>query len=230
MPVCVNSSTATAILRFFCMYLVSCLLLVHRAESASTAGGSRSSSSSTCSIRIVVLLSSQAAMQALQWEFSGLEASTSGRTSSVSRPHTFPVTRSRHIHQTCSCQAAAPRPAGPTKQPQKPKEQVIKTQQLTLPPSEFAKVRKAVYVSSSVDLKGCPPQSLPEFAVIGRSNVGKSSLINMLTQSNKLAKVSKNPGALGSRVCYTGVHVNNLDSTAVTAVHLLLLTQSLDPL
>jgi GTP-binding protein len=78
---------------------------------------------------------------------------------------------------------------------------VIQTQQLTLPPSEFAKVRKAVYVSSSVDLRGCPPQSLPEFAVIGRSNVGKSSLINMLTQSNKLAKVSKQPGGLGSSVC-----------------------------
>jgi GTP-binding protein len=60
-------------------------------------------------------------------------------------------------------------------------------------------VKKAVYVSSSVDLKGCPPQSHPEFAVIGRSNVGKSSLINMLTQSNKLAKVSKNPGGLGSQ-------------------------------
>jgi hypothetical protein len=143
---------------------------------------------------------SQAAMQALQREFSGFEASTSGRTSLVPGPQTFLVTWSRHIHQPCSCQAAASRPAGPTKQPQKPKEQVIKTQQLTLPPSEFAKVRKAVYVSSSVDLKGCPPQSLPEFAVIGRSNVGKSSLINMLTQSNKLAKVSKNPGALASRV------------------------------
>jgi ribosome biogenesis GTPase A len=68
---------------------------------------------------------------------------------------------------------------------------------LTLPPSEFAKIRKAVYISSSVDLKGCPPQTMPEFAVIGRSNVGKSSLINMLTQSNKLAKVSKQPGEAG---------------------------------
>ena len=65
---------------------------------------------------------------------------------------------------------------------------------LVLPPSDFSRIRKAVYIGSSVDLKGCPPEKYPEFAVIGRSNVGKSSLINMLTQNDKLAKVSKEPG------------------------------------
>jgi GTP-binding protein len=59
---------------------------------------------------------------------------------------------------------------------------------------DFSRVRKSVFIGSSVDLKGCPPQDYPEFAVIGRSNVGKSSLINMLTQNSKLAKVSKEPG------------------------------------
>lgn len=40
----------------------------------------------------------------------------------------------------------------------------------------------------------CPPSKLPEFAFIGRSNVGKSTLINLLTNRNKLAKVSSTPG------------------------------------
>lgn len=50
-------------------------------------------------------------------------------------------------------------------------------------------------MSSSVTLKQCPPEKYAEFAVIGRSNVGKSSLINMLTETDGLAKVSKEPGA-----------------------------------
>lgn len=65
-----------------------------------------------------------------------------------------------------------------------------------LPPGDFSRVRKAEFVGSAVDLRGCPPDGRhPEFAVIGRSNVGKSSLINMLTGSDKLARVSKEPGA-----------------------------------
>jgi GTP-binding protein EngB required for normal cell division len=64
-----------------------------------------------------------------------------------------------------------------------------------LPSAEFSRVRKAAFVSCAVDLKGCPPERFPEFAVIGRSNVGKSSLINMLTSSGGMAKVSKEPGA-----------------------------------
>jgi GTP-binding protein len=56
------------------------------------------------------------------------------------------------------------------------------------------RVKKAQYVKSSVSLAQCPKAKLPEFAVIGRSNVGKSSLINMLTGQESLAKVSKTPG------------------------------------
>lgn len=47
---------------------------------------------------------------------------------------------------------------------------------------------------SFVDWRDCPDTNLPEYAFIGRSNVGKSSLINMLTGRNKLAKVSNTPG------------------------------------
>lgn len=58
------------------------------------------------------------------------------------------------------------------------------------------RVKKAAYVKSSTSLAQCPKPKLPEFAVIGRSNVGKSSLINMLTGQAALAKVSKTPGDL----------------------------------
>lgn len=56
------------------------------------------------------------------------------------------------------------------------------------------KITSAVFHSSSPDLASCPASALPEFALIGRSNVGKSSLINMLTRSEGLAKVSQIPG------------------------------------
>jgi GTP-binding protein len=56
------------------------------------------------------------------------------------------------------------------------------------------KIKKAEFLSSSPDLKQCPKTDLPEFAFIGRSNVGKSSLINMLTDRKNLAKVSQTPG------------------------------------
>jgi GTP-binding protein len=55
-------------------------------------------------------------------------------------------------------------------------------------------IKEARFVKSSVGLKGCPQDDLPEYAFIGRSNVGKSSLINMLTNRNKLAKTSTTPG------------------------------------
>lgn len=55
-------------------------------------------------------------------------------------------------------------------------------------------IRKAIFKQSASGLKGCPKPSLPEFAFIGRSNVGKSSLINMLCNNNKLAKTSATPG------------------------------------
>ena len=55
-------------------------------------------------------------------------------------------------------------------------------------------IHSAQYQSSSVDVSACPKTSLPEYAFIGRSNVGKSSLINMLTNHAGLAKTSSKPG------------------------------------
>lgn len=56
------------------------------------------------------------------------------------------------------------------------------------------KINSAVYLQSVVDWRKCPQSELPEFAFIGRSNVGKSSLINMLTHNKSLAKTSSKPG------------------------------------
>jgi GTP-binding protein len=56
------------------------------------------------------------------------------------------------------------------------------------------KIQSAVFEVSSPTLELCPRLALPEFAFIGRSNVGKSSLINMLTGQSSLAKVSDLPG------------------------------------
>ena len=55
-------------------------------------------------------------------------------------------------------------------------------------------IKKAEFVISSPTLSGCPADTKPEYAFIGRSNVGKSSLINMLCKNNKLAKTSATPG------------------------------------
>ncbi|MGN6248403.1 MAG: ribosome biogenesis GTP-binding protein YihA/YsxC [Ginsengibacter sp.] len=55
-------------------------------------------------------------------------------------------------------------------------------------------IKNAKYLVSSPSFDKCPPASLPEYAFIGRSNVGKSSLINMLTNNEKLAKTSHSPG------------------------------------
>ena len=55
-------------------------------------------------------------------------------------------------------------------------------------------IRNAVFVKSASKLSECPETSFPEIAMIGRSNVGKSSLINMITNHSKLAKVSVMPG------------------------------------
>ena len=55
-------------------------------------------------------------------------------------------------------------------------------------------IKNPAFVTSSSKLSQCPPPNRPEFAFIGRSNVGKSSLINMLTGRKKLAKVSSKPG------------------------------------
>lgn len=55
-------------------------------------------------------------------------------------------------------------------------------------------IKSAEYVISNSDVKKCPEGNIPEYAFIGRSNVGKSSLINMLTGRNALAKTSATPG------------------------------------
>jgi GTP-binding protein len=55
-------------------------------------------------------------------------------------------------------------------------------------------IKTAEYVKSSVDPRKCPEPILPEYAFIGRSNVGKSSLINMITGVKGLAKISTTPG------------------------------------
>lgn len=55
-------------------------------------------------------------------------------------------------------------------------------------------INSASFVISSTELSKCPTDGLPEYAFIGRSNVGKSSLINMLTNVKNLAKTSAKPG------------------------------------
>lgn len=55
-------------------------------------------------------------------------------------------------------------------------------------------IRSATFKKSAASIRDCPKPSLPEFAFIGRSNVGKSSLINYLCNNNKLAKTSATPG------------------------------------
>lgn len=56
------------------------------------------------------------------------------------------------------------------------------------------KITKAIYFQGNVDYRKCPQLDKPEYAFIGRSNVGKSSIINMLTDNSKLAQVSGSPG------------------------------------
>ena len=55
-------------------------------------------------------------------------------------------------------------------------------------------IHNATFVISSPDVAQCPKSTLPEYAFIGRSNVGKSSLINMLCHNPRLAKTSQKPG------------------------------------
>ena len=55
-------------------------------------------------------------------------------------------------------------------------------------------IKKAEFVVSNTDLRKCPEPNRPEYAFIGRSNVGKSSLINMITGQKNLAKISVRPG------------------------------------
>jgi GTP-binding protein len=56
------------------------------------------------------------------------------------------------------------------------------------------KITSAAFETSATQLRSCPTKPLPEFALIGRSNVGKSSLINALTHRKALARTSNTPG------------------------------------
>jgi len=56
------------------------------------------------------------------------------------------------------------------------------------------KIKSANFIISNTDVSKCPKDRLPEYAFIGRSNVGKSSLINMLMERKGLAKISGRPG------------------------------------
>ena len=56
------------------------------------------------------------------------------------------------------------------------------------------KIKDATFIISNTDVAKCPPEKIPEYAFIGRSNVGKSSLINMLMERKDLAKISGTPG------------------------------------
>ena len=55
-------------------------------------------------------------------------------------------------------------------------------------------IKSAEFVISNTDFRKCPESKLPEYAFIGRSNVGKSSLINMLCNRKDLAMTSSKPG------------------------------------
>ena len=55
-------------------------------------------------------------------------------------------------------------------------------------------IKKAKFITSAAKLSQCPNFGLPEVALLGRSNVGKSSFINALTNNSKLAKTSNKPG------------------------------------
>ena len=55
-------------------------------------------------------------------------------------------------------------------------------------------IKDAKFIISNSDVRKCPDGNIPEYAFIGRSNVGKSSLINMLTERKNLAKTSATPG------------------------------------
>jgi GTP-binding protein len=55
-------------------------------------------------------------------------------------------------------------------------------------------IERAEFITSSSNYRECPESDIPEFAFIGRSNVGKSSLLNMIAGNNSLAKISSKPG------------------------------------
>ena len=63
-----------------------------------------------------------------------------------------------------------------------------------MPRNDHMKINTAEFIISNSEVSKCPLERIPEYAFIGRSNVGKSSLINMLTNHKNLAKTSGRPG------------------------------------
>ncbi len=70
-----------------------------------------------------------------------------------------------------------------------------------LPPAKPLQVKSVSMRGGATSLQQCPSDGLPELAIVGRSNVGKSSLINMLVGSAKMAQVSKTPGEVHQVQC-----------------------------
>lgn len=77
-----------------------------------------------------------------------------------------------------------------------------------------AQVVNADFVKSSVRPEDCPKDGLPEFALVGRSNVGKSSLLNSLVRRKRLALTSKKPG----RLCFSFQRVVSLFGSAYCVI------------
>ncbi|KAK7311799.1 hypothetical protein RJT34_10164 [Clitoria ternatea] len=115
-----------------------------------------------------------------------------------------------------------------TSQPESPSSQQLSLEKLFVPPetpvsldtarilngsnillsnyANDAQVLQADFVKSSVKTEDCPSDGLPEFALVGRSNVGKSSLLNSLVRRKKLALTSKKPG---KTQCINHFRINN---------------------
>ncbi len=71
---------------------------------------------------------------------------------------------------------------------------MIPTRELNAVYFSQMQIRSATFLVSAPNLDACPPSAWPEFAFIGRSNVGKSSLLNLIAGTTALAKVSTTPG------------------------------------
>lgn len=136
--------------------------------------------SCTCSRR--QLASKQQQHAAATAPAAAAAASSSGRARKPQQPQ----------HKLATPSSDASKQEAPEQQQQQ--QQQLPELQLQLPEPTNVQVKTAEFVKSSVKVGDCPPAKYPEFAVIGRSNVGKSSLINMLTSRKSLAMVSKQPG------------------------------------
>lgn len=87
-----------------------------------------------------------------------------------------------------------PEPAPPQDTDDDDEDDVQMVQMSTLPQPRNLRIKSAEFIKSSVTVESCPKAGYLEIAVIGRSNVGKSSLINLITGRSSLAMVSKTPG------------------------------------